>query len=283
MSKSPSKSFSEETINPMHILQRVNELLRNNVFKGTFRERRNIPFLNGPRDVIVIHQSEKEFLKKARVAIRILKPLERYKDSFIGITEKECEGSGESEILLWIPPAHEQPFGDYLFFMPGIVANEAEVGVSVLFTRRLEANELEIPDYNEDEPLAEILKKRIAVLSRHFTEFLLEVFTYTNFKLAVQFLSALLLTICVTLGNFTYCFGEFLLKFMREVSIFTEAATPILFGCLHVINNAVYGLYTLILCLFKSNSAPFRAPPPPDQSATLRWKNERMKAMQYRR
>lgn len=54
---------------------------------------------------------------------------------FVYFLEKECEGSGESEILLWIPPAHEQPFGDYLFFMPGIVANEAEVGVSVLFTR----------------------------------------------------------------------------------------------------------------------------------------------------
>lgn len=99
------------------------------------------------------------------------------------------------------------------------------------------------------EPPTVVLQNVSQQITTNTSQFFAEIFTLSNMKHSVIFLSLLLSTIVVSAVNLVKFLLEFLLKFLREFSGLVKAFTPITLTCLDLLRRTVYGTFSFVLAL----------------------------------
>lgn len=87
-----------------------------------------------------------------------------------------------------------------------------------------------------------------------------EAVTVQNIKQTVTFLSVLIVTLLTSLIYGIKYLMEFVLKLLREISVFIHAATPFLIACVNLVGKIVGGFYLLIAMIWRGSSRPFVQP-----------------------
>lgn len=80
-----------------------------------------------------------------------------------------------------------------------------------------------------------------------------------------KFLVILITTLFTGLFSLIFFLGDFSIKLVREASIFVNASTPVMLGCMEFVSKVIGGFYILLAMLWRGTTS--RPPQPPPQFA----------------
>lgn len=249
----------------------VKQMLQSRLFVGKFQEKRYVDSLQSYRDLILIDKDETDFIR----ALEIVKKRVRKfygPNHWIGITEPNSIGAPVGNCV-WAELSDEI-FGSHWYKIAKVKFNPNEVLIRLKVVRPATTGARDTPNIqlrhstpvqanskqvsSEWEINFEEKLNNLKIIAKDYlTSFFTTVLTFHNTKEALKFISVLIVVIFTGSIQFLEYLGNFSIRFMRELSNFTHAATPIVIAFINLIGRIVGGFYLLILGMWRDRkSAP---------------------------
>lgn len=253
-----TNSFDQEDLSKEELNARnfAKSLLLSRIFVATYLENRYVQSLNEYRDVIRIHDDEKDLLQTLSIVKKRIES--QYRNCWVGITETDMVGAPVGTCL-WVELDSNKTFGRFWFKIRSIKFKLNEVIIRVKVLR--DADSLDQganvkSQGNLAAPLTteEIKEKCLEALknfSEHLRNSLQEVVTIQNTKDGVVYMCALMVTILIGGMQFLQYLGDYSLKLFRELSILMKNATPFLIALMNTLSTVICAFFQLIYYLFR--------------------------------
>lgn len=232
------------------------QMLKNSIFMGTFHEKRFVECLNGYRDVVSISEKETEFIQNL---MHVKRKVERelIKLAWIGITGPDIIGSPVG-YNVWVELPIEV-FGMYWFKVKNIEFNNDQVYLKLDPIRPVKnecsSGNMLISNYDGKDLNLNISDIQIWIKDTLY-KFYTNVLTKENMKTAVIFVSVFVSTLVLGSVEILKYLLEYLLRLLQELSKVIQNFTPIIINLINLCGKTIFGLFHLIVILFKRNPPP---------------------------
>lgn len=244
------------TTGPEYVKRFAKQMLKNSIFIGTFHEKRFVASLNTYQDVVSICENETEFIENL---VAVKKRIEREFVNFpwIGITGPDGVGT-PAGYNLWVKLPIEV-FGKYWFKVKSVDFLHEQICLKLEVIRPVnDSSSRNLSSFtNSSNDVLNISIPNIKVWAKEkISVFYNNVLTIDNIKSTIIFTSILLSTVVLSFLDIIKYLLEYLLKLINELSKLINTLTPITVHLINACGRIIFGLFHLIITLFKRNPPP---------------------------
>lgn len=268
----PSHDITQALTEEEEIMIFSKQMLINRLFLGHYQERRFVESIGSYRDVVFIPATEYDLKKDLDTVRKRLKNFYKFSDTWVGITGPDCAGA-PAGYAVWVR-LHNLAFGRYWFQIKKVkFVDDREMILHLKCIRCADVesfsesekvfetsdNAPEPTTANNDTVNIDEVKQRWKEFVEGITANLASVFTAHNVREVIIFMSVFILTCVTGIFHFVRYVGDYSIKFMRELSIFIQASTPIFLATIDFFSKCIGGFYLLIAMLWRGS----KVQPPP--------------------
>lgn len=232
------------------------QMLQSRFFMGRFQEKRYVASLQSYRDVILVSNEDVDLIRDLEVVKKRVCGF--YTDHWVGITDPNIIGTPSGYAIWTELPA--EIFGNYWYKITKLRFRSKEillklkvirpVGTGVSLSKTLLSAE------KSEDSKKDTYTSILGEANESISWFCRTILTLNNTKEFLRFLSILFVTVFTGLLTFIERFGDFTIRFIKELSQLIHALTPTFIACINLIAKIVGGLYLLILSMWKTRSPP---------------------------
>lgn len=231
------------------------QMLQGRLFLGHFQEKRRVEPLQGYRDVVVVSESEAGLINDMKIVRQRLRDFYP-RDYWIGITEPTFVGAPNG-YSFWTE-IHNNTFGKYWFKIKHVRFRRKEVIVKLQTVRAVTDNDLNMENTAVKEWSNDQIKLLVDNLKNTLRQNVIWLFTEAltgdNIKQAFMFLSVFIVTLATSAIYGIQYLMEFSVKFMRELSVFIQACSPVLIAIVNLVGKIIGGFYLLIAMMWRGEA-----------------------------
>lgn len=241
-----------------HVKRFAKQMLKNTIFIGTFHEKRFVECLDAYRDVVCISSNEADFIQNL-VAVKKRIEGEFVKLPWIGITDPHGIGT-PAGYNLWVE-LHTEIFGQYWFKVKTVDFHINQITLKLEVVRPIK-NENSIygnmlsPTDGSSEFSFNTSLSSIQFWMQEILGKFCNIITTQNIKHSIIFTALLLSTLVLSAVDIIKYLLEYSLKLINGLSNLIHSSTPIVINFFNVCGKIIFGLFHLIVLLFKSNPTP---------------------------
>lgn len=247
--------IDEQITGPEYVKRFAKQMLKNSIFIGTFHEKRFVESLNAYRDVVSISGDETDLIENL---IAVKKRIEREFDAFpwIGITGPHGIGT-PAGYNLWVELPTEV-FGKYWFKIKSVEFLSNQIFLKLELIRPVNDSSGNLSSFtNTSSEFLNLSFSDIKLWTKEkISYFFYNVLTTDNIKSVIIFSSVLFSTVILSTIDIIKYLLEYLLKLIDELSKLIKTLTPIVIHLINACGKIIFGLFQLIVTLFKRNPPP---------------------------
>ncbi|XP_073831751.1 uncharacterized protein [Musca autumnalis] len=263
------------------------QILKSRLFRGFYEERRYVETVQGYRDIVCLHKSEKELNKLLKDICGKLQMFysQQNPDMWVGVTCGPLPGSkptvGAIDTFIWAE-IEDLAFGQYWFSIKSLRFRSNEVVVKLKVVRSVDAEEMaekytktstvstetaqadstttgtnttaaatEAEKQVNLQDFADLFRQWHASFKQTIYDFMANDISKENIKGVLKFLGLVVVSLCSGALMAVKFLGIFALRFMFEFSRLTHVLTPIILKIIEVFNKIVGGFYLLLAMIWK--------------------------------
>lgn len=255
------------------------QILKSRLFIGNYVERRYVDCISDYRDLITLHDSEKELkrlLEDMRSRLLRFYYMEKKVKIWIGITTPDCIPGAPNQVCIWAE-LEELAFGQYWFSIKTLRFRENEIIIKLKSIRYIENISLKTPrtrtisnstsECNDETPLnqsddrnnesiglnhfVELFHSWNESIKKSIYDFMSKDINKENIVSAIKFIS--LLVISIVMGGFSLIknLGIFGIRFMAEFNRCVKVATPIILRLIDTLNKVIGGIFIFLAMIWR--------------------------------
>ncbi|XP_061391850.1 uncharacterized protein LOC133327302 [Musca vetustissima] len=264
------------------------QILKSRLFRGFYEERRYVEAVQGYRDIVSLHKSEKELNKLLKDICEKLQMFysQQNPDMWVGVTQGPLVGSkptpGAMDTFIWAE-IEDLAFGQYWFSIKSLRFRANEVVVKLKVVRSVDSEEMSekyiksstvstetvqadstttgtntaaaVDGANEKEvslqDFAQLFQQWNATFKQTIYDFMANDISKENLKGVLRFMGLVIVSLCSGALMAVKFLGIFAIRFMFEFSRLTHVLTPIILKIIEVFNKIVGGFYLLLAMIWK--------------------------------
>ncbi|XP_005186613.1 uncharacterized protein LOC101888022 [Musca domestica] len=293
------------------------QILKSRLFRGFYEERRYVDNVQGYRDIVSLHKSEKELnklLKDIRDKLQMFYA-QQNPDMWVGVTCGPLVGSkptpGAMDTFIWAE-IEDLAFGQYWFSIKSLRFRANEVVVKLKVVRSVDSEEMSekyiktstvstetaqadstttgtntasaaVDGVAEKEvnlqDFANLFQQWYASFKQTIYDFMANDISKENLKGVIRFLGLVIVSLCSGALMAVKFLGIFAIRFMFEFSRLTHVLTPIILKIIEVFNKIVGGFYLLLAMIWKD--AVVNRNQPKSAMPALEYNRPMYKSIQY--